>query len=73
MGPIFNILFLNKVVVGPVNNAQCLLYSVIHVYEQSGLLFISLNALFMARGVEKKKKNANAKSSVSKPHHNVIT
>ena len=43
---IFNIFFLNKVIVGPVNSAQCLLHSVIHVHEQCGLLFISLNALF---------------------------
>ena len=55
MGLIFNIyFFLNKVVVSPVNSAQCLLHSVIHVHEQCGLLFISLNALFM--GAKKKKK-----------------
>ena len=37
MGLIFNIyIFLNKVVVGPVNSAQCL-HSVICVHEQCGV------------------------------------
>ena len=67
---IFNIyFFLNKVVVGPVNSAQCLLHSVIYVHEQCGLLFISLpRTVQEALKKKKKPKNANAKSSVSKPH-----
>ena len=77
MRPIFNIFFLNKVIVGPVNSAQCLLHSVIYVHEQSGLLFISLNALFMsmnsARGAKKKKKkNANAAQGNANPNAHLL-
>ena len=49
------------------NSAQCLLYCVIRVHEQYGLLFISLNALFMSheqcKRRWKKKKAKNAKNA----------
>ena len=52
MGPIFNIFFLNKVVVGPMNNAAT-------VHEQS----VS-KSWKRVKKKKKKKQNANAKRNI---------
>lgn len=67
----------NKIICGfreqCVNRAQCLLYSVIHVYKQYKLLFINLNILFMGPfelllKKKQKAKNINEVSPESKCH-----
>ena len=60
---------MNKMIVGCMNSAQCLLHSVIRVHEQYELLFISLNALFMGH---KEAKNTNTGGENANPNAHLV-